>query len=185
MTSLDRSCRVIYNGPMNNTNTNTSNATKQEIQAIIPGLIPGLKARVMKAARHLSASRMAANMNHPGRNWRGATKGRMAEGVAEGLCGVHRYSATESLRLPTEVEIEAVCHRFRVAENSDGTFGVIEADREPLVARIAAMRADIAKDAATATLSVIDPMFFKQRDCMALERALRFLDTRRLTDHAA
>jgi hypothetical protein len=163
--------------------------TKQEIQA----LIPGLKARVMKAARHLSSTRMAREMNHPGIDWRGSAKGSQAEAVAERLCGVARYGGFESLRIPTEGEIEAACRRFRIAENSDGTFGVIEADREDLVAAIAALRADIAKDAAKLAVikaagkvnyAIENPMIFKQRDCMELERALRFLDKVAVPTHA-
>jgi hypothetical protein len=156
--------------------------TKEQVQA----LIPGLKARVMKAARHLSSTRMAREMKHPGIDWRGSAKGSQAEGVAERLCGLARWgSGFESPRIPTESEIEAACRRFRIAENSDGKFGVIEADREYLVAKIAAMRADIASDAAKLAVikaagkvnyAIENPMEAKKRDVLELERALRSLD---------
>jgi len=164
--------------------------TKQEAQA----LIPSLKARVMAAARHLSSSRMAANMNHSGIDWRGSAKGSMAEGVAERLCGLARWgSGFESPRAPSEDEIESSCRRFRLAENSDGKFGVIEADRATLVTRIAAMRADIASDAAKLAVikaagkvnfAIENPMMSKQHACMELERAIRFLDKVTVPTHA-
>jgi len=167
---------------MNAETTKPVEMTKEAAQA----MIGSIKARVMKACRHLTASRVSHNMRISGIDFTGCTKGHMAEECAKRLCGQDgsRYysSKLDGFRIPTEAQIEAVCHRFRIVENSDGRFGVIEADREHLTAQIEKLRASIAADEAKLAAriaagrndiyGIANPMEADKRYLHELERGL-------------
>lgn len=77
------------------------------------------RALVMKAAKHLSASRMAWAISRisTGINWTGSTKGDMAEAVANGRLWGHRP------RLLTAQEMTRVIDALMAQENTKGQKG--------------------------------------------------------------
>ncbi len=159
--------------------------TQEQAQA----MLDAIKARIMKACRHLTASRMSHNMRVSGHDYTRCTKSYMAEECAHRLCGQigDYHPKLDDFRIPTEAQIEAVCHRFRIVENSDGRFGVIEADRAPLTARIELLRASIAADeaklkvikaAGKVNYAIENPMEGNKRYLRELEWCLATIESR-------
>jgi hypothetical protein len=112
-----------------NTNTNTID------------LIAAKKA-VMKAARHLNPSRMAwvANSWTSGIDWRGCTKGHIAESLT-----TRSYARFRNPEPITESGLADLCYRMRMQADSNGETGLIPEDADRINAKVAALRAKAAK----------------------------------------
>jgi hypothetical protein len=87
-----------------------------------------LRKKILASARHLTAWQMARAMDRPGVDYRGCTKGRMAESLLE---------------RPNSVD--GHCFEFRMARNAQRESGVLASDLEALEHRLVGARSVLQK----------------------------------------
>lgn len=94
------------------------------------------KKAVMKAARHLNASRMAwvANRWTSGIDWRGCTKGHIAESLTT-------YGDRSAPSVISQESLDTLCYRMRLQPDTNGNAAMIPADATRIAPKVIALRA--------------------------------------------